>query len=461
MTTTSATTVTRPSRSAARRGRRRVGGADLVPRHRPHVRHGRRGTARAARHRPRGRRRRDRRDPRPERLRQVDPAAHRRRPRHALRRCRARSTAASVAPFDARSAVGFQEPRLLPWRTIAGNIALGLPRGTARDAGRAHGRPPARARRARRLRRAPAARGLGRHGAAHLAGARARAQPRRAAARRAVRRARRPDPAEDAGPAARRARGRADHRAARHARRRRGAAARRPGHPARPRRRPAGRSTSSRPSSCRAPVRATAVRPSSPNSAGACSTGSASTGTASARGVADHDDHPALPVLTAPQHRADRHPPAPVEESHVPHPVPPIRARRGCRRRRAAALGLRRRRGPGRRAGARRVGRGRLARGPDAQHRLRHLQPAEPRHQGPGLARGGRPRGHLGAVGRLEQGQRGAARRRDRRRLHRRLGRAARPLERLADPGHRHLLAARVGGARGARRLARSRRSTT
>ena len=43
-----------------------------------------------------------------------------------------------VAPFDRRSAVGFQEPRLLPWRTIAGNIALGLPRGTARDAGRAH-----------------------------------------------------------------------------------------------------------------------------------------------------------------------------------------------------------------------------------------------------------------------------------------------------------------------------------
>ncbi|GAA1763005.1 ABC transporter ATP-binding protein [Agromyces humatus] len=43
-----------------------------------------------------------------------------------------------VAPFDARSAVGFQEPRLLPWRTIAGNVALGLPRGTARGAGRTH-----------------------------------------------------------------------------------------------------------------------------------------------------------------------------------------------------------------------------------------------------------------------------------------------------------------------------------
>lgn len=41
-----------------------------------------------------------------------------------------------VAPFDPRSAVGFQEPRLLPWRSIAGNVALGLPRGTPRQAGR-------------------------------------------------------------------------------------------------------------------------------------------------------------------------------------------------------------------------------------------------------------------------------------------------------------------------------------
>jgi sulfonate transport system ATP-binding protein len=43
----------------------------------------------------------------------------------------------SVAPYDRRSAVGFQEPRLLPWRTVAKNVALGLPRGTAREAGRA------------------------------------------------------------------------------------------------------------------------------------------------------------------------------------------------------------------------------------------------------------------------------------------------------------------------------------
>ncbi|MCM3657444.1 ABC transporter ATP-binding protein [Agromyces mediolanus] len=43
-----------------------------------------------------------------------------------------------VGDYDARSAIGFQEPRLLPWRTVAQNVALGLPRGTARAAGRAH-----------------------------------------------------------------------------------------------------------------------------------------------------------------------------------------------------------------------------------------------------------------------------------------------------------------------------------
>jgi sulfonate transport system ATP-binding protein len=41
-----------------------------------------------------------------------------------------------VAPYDARTAVAFQEPRLLPWRTLAQNVALGVPRGTGRAATR-------------------------------------------------------------------------------------------------------------------------------------------------------------------------------------------------------------------------------------------------------------------------------------------------------------------------------------
>jgi sulfonate transport system ATP-binding protein len=43
----------------------------------------------------------------------------------------------AVASYDARCAVGFQEPRLLPWRTIAQNVALGLPRQTPKAEGRA------------------------------------------------------------------------------------------------------------------------------------------------------------------------------------------------------------------------------------------------------------------------------------------------------------------------------------
>ncbi|MET4780204.1 ABC transporter ATP-binding protein [Glaciihabitans sp. UYNi722] len=39
--------------------------------------------------------------------------------------------------LDQRCAIAFQEPRLLPWRSIARNIELGLPRGTARATGRA------------------------------------------------------------------------------------------------------------------------------------------------------------------------------------------------------------------------------------------------------------------------------------------------------------------------------------
>lgn len=38
---------------------------------------------------------------------------------------------------DQRCAVAFQEPRLLPWRSVAANVEVGLPRGTARADGRA------------------------------------------------------------------------------------------------------------------------------------------------------------------------------------------------------------------------------------------------------------------------------------------------------------------------------------
>jgi sulfonate transport system ATP-binding protein len=41
-----------------------------------------------------------------------------------------------VAPFDDRCAVGFQEPRLLPWRTIETNVAIGIPRKTAKHVAR-------------------------------------------------------------------------------------------------------------------------------------------------------------------------------------------------------------------------------------------------------------------------------------------------------------------------------------
>jgi ABC-type nitrate/sulfonate/bicarbonate transport system, ATPase component len=42
-----------------------------------------------------------------------------------------------VADVDQRSAIAFQEPRLLPWRSIERNVALGLPRDTDKAEGRA------------------------------------------------------------------------------------------------------------------------------------------------------------------------------------------------------------------------------------------------------------------------------------------------------------------------------------
>ncbi|MCW4384340.1 ABC transporter ATP-binding protein [Salinibacterium sp. SYSU T00001] len=41
-----------------------------------------------------------------------------------------------VAGIDLRCSVGFQEPRLLPWRSLEHNTELGLPRGTAKGEGR-------------------------------------------------------------------------------------------------------------------------------------------------------------------------------------------------------------------------------------------------------------------------------------------------------------------------------------
>ena len=41
----------------------------------------------------------------------------------------------AVDGVDTRCAVAFQEPRLLPWRTLAQNVSLGLPRGTDKATG--------------------------------------------------------------------------------------------------------------------------------------------------------------------------------------------------------------------------------------------------------------------------------------------------------------------------------------
>ena len=43
----------------------------------------------------------------------------------------------TVDVLDESTAIAFQEPRLMPWRTIAQNVALGLPRGTNKADGKA------------------------------------------------------------------------------------------------------------------------------------------------------------------------------------------------------------------------------------------------------------------------------------------------------------------------------------
>lgn len=40
----------------------------------------------------------------------------------------------AVTRYDSRCAIGFQEPRLLPWRTISTNVAIGVPRATPKAA---------------------------------------------------------------------------------------------------------------------------------------------------------------------------------------------------------------------------------------------------------------------------------------------------------------------------------------
>src|SRR5699024_9335213 len=173
-------------------------------------------------------RRGDRRGDRPLRLRQVHPAAPRRRPgppqrrhhrprRHAADRHR--SAHRGRLPGTAPAALAHSRPERRP-----------RPAPQHRPTRRARaGAPPAAARRARARRGPPPPRGLRRHGPARLDRPGAGPQPRGAAAGRALRRAGCADSPAHAGPAARDPRRRAHHRPRGHPRRRGGAVPRRPG----------------------------------------------------------------------------------------------------------------------------------------------------------------------------------------------------------------------------------------
>ena len=134
------------------------------------------GTVGAAGHRPRDRGRRVRLADRAVRLRQVDAAAHHRRPDRADARQHRPSTASrrGQARRDHDYGIVFQDAVLYDWRTVAKNIALPLElRRLGPSEAQAARRRDARARRARGLRGAPPVAALRRHAAARRDRARA------------------------------------------------------------------------------------------------------------------------------------------------------------------------------------------------------------------------------------------------------------------------------------------------
>ena len=139
---------------------------------------------------------------RPVGLRQVDAAAHHRRPHRADGRARWWSTASrrGSARLDQDYGIAFQQAGLLEWRTVQGNVELPLAAARAGQGGAPRaGAGAARARRPRRLRRPPPEPALRRHAAARRDRAGARAPARAAAHGRAVRRAGRDDARAHAG----------------------------------------------------------------------------------------------------------------------------------------------------------------------------------------------------------------------------------------------------------------------